>query len=99
MISLRHHENNSITCLVQRLDGIIETIKDSIPEAYEKVEPLINNEIVKLKKLGQMRGSNSQKRKQDQTKYNERDGSLITRFQVFRFEHIRVLCIFGLGMP
>ena len=56
MIPLRQHANKSITCLVQRLDGMIESINDDITEADNKVVPLINCRILKIKKMGQMSG-------------------------------------------
>ena len=54
--ALRHHENNSTTCLAQHLGNFIGNAKESIPAAYDNVEPLIHLKFVKIEMLGQMRG-------------------------------------------
>ena len=51
--SLRPHANNHMKCCVQRLGGSSGTIQKIQPKTCEKVEPLIQSELVKNKKLSQ----------------------------------------------
>jgi hypothetical protein len=49
--SLRHHQDRNMHCLVSRLDNILGLVKDEYPEEMLKVEPLLQDELNRIRKL------------------------------------------------
>jgi hypothetical protein len=49
--SLRHHNDKNIHCLVSRLENLWGTVRDKFPEEVEKVEPLLQDELNRIRKL------------------------------------------------
>ena len=49
--SLRHHQDRNMHCLVSRLDNILGLVKNEYPDEMMKVEPLLQNELVRIRKL------------------------------------------------
>ena len=49
--SLRHHSDRNIHCLVSRLENLWGTVRDKFPEEVGKVEPLLQEELNRIRKL------------------------------------------------
>ena len=49
--SLRHHQDRNMHCLVSRLDNILGLVKNEFPEEMMKVEHLLQDELVRIRKL------------------------------------------------
>ena len=49
--SLRHHSDRNIHCLVSRLENLWGTVRDKYPEEVEKVEPMLQEELNRIRKL------------------------------------------------
>jgi len=49
--SLRHHSDKNIHCLVSRLENLWGTVRDKYPEEVGKVEPLLQEELNRTRKL------------------------------------------------
>ena len=55
--SLRHHNDKNIHCLVSRLENLWGTVRDKYPEEVEKVEPMLQEELNRIRKLKVKRDS------------------------------------------
>ena len=49
--SLRHHSDRNIHCLVSRLENLWGTVRDKFPEEVGKVEPMLQDELNRIRKL------------------------------------------------
>ena len=55
--SLRHHDDRNIHCLVSRLENLWGTVRDKFPEEVGKVEPMLQEELNRIRKLKVKRDS------------------------------------------
>ena len=55
--SLRHHNDRNIHCLVSRLENLWGTVRDKFPEEVGKVEPMLQEELNRIRKLKVKRDS------------------------------------------
>ena len=60
--SLKHHNDRNIHCLVSRLENLWGTVRDKLPEEVGKVEPMLQDELNRIRKL--------------KVKHDSREGSL-----------------------
>ena len=55
--SLKHHNDRNIHCLVSRLENLWGTVRDKFPEEVGKVEPMLQEELNRIRKLKVKRDS------------------------------------------
>ena len=49
--SLKYHEDNNIHCLMRRLEGLWGVVRESFPEESGRMEPLMQCELRRVRKL------------------------------------------------
>ena len=49
--SLKYHEGNNAHCLMRRLEGLWEVVRESFPEESGRMEPLMQGELRRVRKL------------------------------------------------
>ena len=58
--SLKYHEDNNIHCLMRRLEGLWGVVRESFPEESGRMEPLMQGELRRVRKLiSRSEGNNS----------------------------------------
>ena len=69
-MSLNNHHTNNMLCLMLNIDNMLINIRNTAPEALDKIDHLIQANIAKINKLNQRKESQSEqiKKKQDLNK-------------------------------
>lgn len=69
-MSLKNHHTNNMLCLMLNIDNMLINIRNTAPEALDKIDHLIQANIAKINKLSQRKESQSEqiKKKQDLNK-------------------------------